>query len=77
MTTRVGQFSGPTFEWTAPINAVHPTDNIVSGSQFHEMLRARQTAEGLTDEQMRDLEEQIRELEAVLRIDRDWRPGTV
>jgi hypothetical protein len=76
MAARVGEFSGPTFEWTAPLNAVHPTDNIVSGSQFHEMLRARQQAENLTDEQMRDLEDQIRELEAVLRIDRDWRNST-
>lgn len=73
MPTRVGEFSGPTFQWTAPLNAVHPIDNVFSGSQFHEMLRARQAAEGLTDEQMRDLEDQIRELEAVLRIDRDWR----
>ena len=76
MPTRVGEFSGPTFEWTAPLNSVHPTDNVISGSQFHETLRARQVAEGLTDEQMRDLEDQIRELEAVLRIDRDWRNTT-
>lgn len=73
MATRVGQFSGPTFEWTAPLSSVHPINNVISGSQFHETLRARQIAEGLTDEQMRDLEEQIRELEAVMRIERDWR----
>lgn len=69
MATRVGQFSGPTFEWTAPLSTVHPVDNIISGTQFHESIRNRTD---LTDEQMRDLEEQIRELEAVLRIDRDW-----
>lgn len=73
MATRVGQFSGPTFEWTAPLSSVHPLDNVISGSQFHELLRKRQIEEGLTDEQMRDLEDQIRELEAVLRIDRDWK----
>lgn len=73
MATRVGQFTGPTFEWTAPLSSVHPINNVISGSQFHELLRARQIAEGLTDEQMSDLEEQIRELEAVMRIERDWK----
>lgn len=70
MATRVGQFSGPTFEWTAPLSTVHPVDNIISGSQWHESIRDR---DDLTDEQLRDLEDQIRELEAVLRIDRDWK----
>lgn len=69
MATRVGQFSGPTFEWTAPLSSVHPKDNVISGSQYHESIRDRTD---LTAEQMRDLEDQIRELEAVLRIDRDW-----
>ena len=69
MATRVGQFSGPTFEWTAPLSTVHPKDNVISGYQFHESIRNRTD---LTDEQRRDLEDQIRELEAVLRIDRDW-----
>lgn len=73
MATRVGQFSGPTFEWTAPLSSVHPINNIISGSQFHELLN-KET--GLTEEEIRDLEDQIRELEAVMRIDRSWRDDT-
>ena len=67
---RVGSFSGQTFEWNAPLSIVHPPDNVIKGSQYHPSLRAKMNE--LTQEQLDDLEEQIRELEAVLRIDRDY-----
>ncbi len=65
---RQGQFTGPTFEWNAPLSVVHPPDNLVKDTQYHENLR--QVIGDFTAEQLLDLEQQIRELEAVLREDR-------
>ena len=70
MPTRVGSFAGPSFVWNAPLSVVHPPDNVISGSQYHEALRAKQGE--LTTEQMRELEDQIRELEALMRLERDY-----
>lgn len=67
---RVGQFSGQTFQWHAPLSVIHPPDNQIRGYQYHESLRAKMHL--YTDAQLRDLEAEIRELEAVLRIDADW-----
>ena len=70
MAVRVGQFSGQTFEWQAPLSIVHPPDNQIRGYQFHESLRSKMGQ--YTEEQLWELESQIRELEAVLRVDRDY-----
>lgn len=67
---RVGQFAGRTFEWNSPLAVVHPPDNQIKGYQYHPTLRAKMNQ--YTEEQLRDLEEQIRELEAVMRIDREY-----
>ncbi len=66
---RIGSFSGQTFEWNRPLSIVHPPDNKINGYQFHESLREHMG--DYTAEELRDLEEQIRELEALMRMERD------
>lgn len=71
---RIGTFTGPSFEWRKPLSIVHPVDNKINGYQFHESLRLNM--DQYTAEELRDLEQQIRELEAVMRMDQDqyaWR----
>ena len=69
MPARIGNFAGQSFEWLRPLAVIHPSDNVFNGFQFHESLRARMNE--LTTEELLDLEQQIRELEAVMRMERD------
>lgn len=69
MPSRIGSFAGQSFEWLRPLGSIHPADNVFNGYQFHEALRERM--DKLTTQELEDLEQQIRELEAVMRMERD------
>lgn len=66
---RIGQFSGRTFQRNMPLSIVHPPDNVILGTQYHELLREKMGE--LTAAQLDDLERQIRELEAIGQLNRE------
>lgn len=61
---RTGQFLGPTQVFGAPLAIVHPPDNNVVKSRYHPSL----IAGDYTEEQMRDMQDEINALLAVLQI---------
>ena len=65
----MGQFLGPTEIYSTPVNLVHPPDNDVAKSRYHPSLLDPRYE--LTEEQQRELQDQIDELFAVLRIIRE------
>ena len=66
---RVGSFLGPTQTFGAPLSVIKPPDNNVAASRFHPALMDPKLH--LTEQEMRDLQDEINGLYAVLRIGAD------
>jgi hypothetical protein len=69
---RMGQFLGPTEAYGVPLSIIHPADSNVTASRFHASLLDPKLK--LDEETMMDLQDQILELLAVLKVTRDF-PG--
>lgn len=65
---RVGSFAGPNFYVGAPLSVVHPPDN--QFPQFDQEILAQ---EGLTPEEMREIQQEVDEITATLILSRDYR----
>ena len=66
---RIGQFLGPSEVYSAPLSVIHPADNNVSKSNFHPSLLDPKLK--LDDERMRELQNEINALLAVLKMARE------
>lgn len=67
---RIGSFLGPEEVYGRPLSVVHPKDNNVTKSRFHESLLDPKLK--LTDERRRELQDEILELLAILKLARDF-----
>lgn len=63
---RVGSFSGPSFVFGAPLSIVHPRDN-----KFPMYEPALERAH-MTDEQRRELQQEIEDLTGALILQQEW-----
>lgn len=63
---RVGNFSGPNFVFGAPLSIIHPKDN-----KFP-LYEAALDRTHLTDEQKRELQDEIEELTGALILQQEW-----
>lgn len=66
---RTGQFLGPTQTFGAPLAIVKPADNNVTSSRYHPALLDPSLK--LTEDQMRDMQNEINELYRTLQLGRD------
>lgn len=66
---RIGAFSGPSEVYGDPLTVVHPPDNNVDAARFHQALLDPSLQ--LTEAQKADLQQQILELSALMRLGRD------
>lgn len=66
---RSGQFLGPSQVFGAPLAIVKPPDNDVTKSRYHPSLLDPSLK--LTEDQMRDLQNEINELYRTLQLGRD------
>jgi len=66
---RTGQYSGPTELYGVPLSVIHPPDNDVQSSKYFSGLK--DPSLNLTEEQMNDLQQQILELTALMKLGRD------
>lgn len=66
---RMGRFAGATEEYGVPLSFVHPVDNDFAKARFSEILLDPKYK--LTDRQRRELQQQIDELTALLRLGRE------
>lgn len=69
MAARIGQFSGPTELYGTPLAIIHPPDNNVDATKFHDALK--DPGLKLTDKQRDDLQQQILELSALFQLARE------
>ena len=74
MCARIGSFLGPSGSFGSPLSSVHPADNRVNASQYYPGLLDPKLK--LTDDQLRQLNDEIQALWAALRIGRDLPPGS-
>lgn len=64
MCARQGSFLGPTQNYGAPLSVIKPPDNNVASSRYHPSLM--DPSLHLSEQQMRDLQDEIMGLYAVL-----------
>lgn len=67
---RSGQFSGPSVPFGQTVGIVHPVDNNVLASKYHQILT--DASLNLTEEQREELQREIDELLALLKASRDY-----
>jgi hypothetical protein len=70
---RQGSFIGPTAVYGTPLSTVQPADNVINRSPYYPGLLDPKLK--LTDDQRRQLNDEINALAAILRIARDLPPS--
>ena len=69
---RIGSFLGPTEPFGAPLSVIKPPDNNTTASRYHPSLM--DPALHLSDQQRQDMQAEIDDLLAVLKMARDLPP---